>query len=115
MEHNEFMGMLHWLVKPIKQKSRVDCFSWFAKKILNISFAFCLPGAPSEFQADMCPHELGCLICILALPCCCGWDKQEEETIHVKKAEYSIVQRWQWADPVTCSTAKWYLQPLRAG
>lgn len=70
----------------------MECFSWFAKKALNISFAFCLPGAPSEFQADVCPHELGHPIYISALPCCCGWDKQKEETIHVKKGK---IQYWE--------------------
>lgn len=53
MEHSEFMGMLHWFVRPIKEKGRVACFHWFAKRALNISFAFCLPGAASEFQADV--------------------------------------------------------------
>lgn len=72
MEHSEFMRMLRWLVRPVKEKGRVDCFSWFAKKALNILFAFCLPGAPSEFQAGVCPHELSHLICISALPCCYG-------------------------------------------
>lgn len=64
---------------------------------------------------QMCPHELGHPICFSALPCCCGWDKKKEEAVHVKKAKFSILGRWKWADPVTSSAAERYLQPLKAG
>jgi len=94
MEHSEFMRMLYWFGRPIKQNSTVDCFSCFAKETLslNISFAFNLPGATSEFQSDACSHELVPPICILALPCCCGWEKQKEEAIHLKRAKFSIAE-----------------------
>lgn len=89
MERSEFMVMLYWLVRPIKQKKFALAV---LQKTLNISFAFCLPGAASEPQSGACSHELVPPICLFALPHCCGRATRKEETIRLKRAKFSIAE-----------------------
>lgn len=73
-----------------------------------MSFAFCLPGAPSKSQSDACSHELVPPICILALPYCCGCDKQKEEAICLKRAKFGIAEEMAtgWpCHPLRCKAA----------